>query len=56
MCDLNLPGLHVNFGSPLPDQTGATWSSRSQLGTAGALADVDLDGTPLLRAGRYLVT
>jgi leucyl aminopeptidase (aminopeptidase T) len=55
VCDLNLPGLHVNFGTPLPDQTGATWTSRSQLGTAGALGDVDLDGAPLLRAGRYLV-
>jgi aminopeptidase len=56
VCDLNLPGLHVSFGTPLPDQTGATWTSRSQLVTAGALADVDLDGVPLLRAGRYLVT
>lgn len=56
ICDLNLPGLHVNFGSTIPEQTGAAWSSRTQLPMTGANADVDLDGAPLLRAGRYLVT
>jgi leucyl aminopeptidase (aminopeptidase T) len=56
VCDLNLPGLHIGFGSTFRDQTGASWSSRVQLGMTGAAADVDLDGTPLLRSGRYLVT
>jgi hypothetical protein len=38
------------------EQTGAGWTSRVQLAmTAGGL-DVDLDGGPLLRSGRYLVT
>jgi leucyl aminopeptidase (aminopeptidase T) len=56
ICDLNLPGLHVNFGSTIPEQTMASWSSRTQLPMTGAAHDVDLDGLPLLRAGRYLVT
>lgn len=54
--DQNLPGLHVVFGSAAADQTGATWSTRAQLPLACAGADVDLDGAPLLRAGRYMVT
>ena len=56
VCDLNLPGLHLSFGTTLPEQTGATWSSRQQFAMTGAGADVDLDGVPLLRSGRYLVT
>ncbi|MDB4995474.1 MAG: uncharacterized protein JWM74_2906, partial [Myxococcaceae bacterium] len=55
-CDQNIPGLHLAFGCPYADQTGATWSTRTQLTVTGASADVDLDGVPLLRSGRYLVT
>jgi leucyl aminopeptidase (aminopeptidase T) len=55
LCDQNLPGLHLGFGSPIPEQTGANWNARSQVTAACAHADVDLDGAPLLRRGRYLV-
>jgi aminopeptidase len=54
--DQNLPGLHLVFGSAAADQTGATWSTRAQLALTCAGGDVDLDGAPLLRAGRYMVT
>jgi leucyl aminopeptidase (aminopeptidase T) len=54
--DLNVPGLHVGFGATLAEMTGASWTSRTQLQMACASGDVDLDGTPLLRSGRYLVT
>ena len=56
VADQNLPGLHITFGSSVPDQTGATWSTRGQLPMTAAAADVDLDGMPLLRSGRYMVT
>ena len=56
VADQNLPGLHIVFGSAAADQTGATWSTRAQLPLACAGGDVDLDGAPLLRAGRYMVT
>jgi aminopeptidase len=56
VCDQNIPGLHLAFGCPLSEQTGASWSTRTQLTVTGASADVDLDGAPLLRSGRYLVT
>jgi len=54
--DQNLPGLHVTFGSSVPEQTGASWSTRLQLPMTAAMADVDLDGLPLMRSGRYMVT
>jgi aminopeptidase len=56
LCDQNLPGLHVGFGSTFAEQTGATWDARIQVTMACANADVDLDGAALLRQGRYLVT
>jgi hypothetical protein len=56
VADQNLPGLHVIFGSAVADQTGAAWSTRAQLPFTSAGGDVDLDGAPLLRAGRYMVT
>jgi leucyl aminopeptidase (aminopeptidase T) len=55
ICDQNLPGLHLGFGATFPSQTGATWDSSSQLSFTACDADVDLDGGPLLRSGRYLV-
>ena len=55
-CDQNMPGLHIGFGSTFADQTGASWNARTQITFTCANADVDLDGTPLLRHGRYLVT
>jgi leucyl aminopeptidase (aminopeptidase T) len=55
-CDQNMPGLHIGFGSTFADQTGASWNARSQLTFTCAQADVDLDGAPLLRRGRYMLT
>lgn len=55
ICDQNLPGLHLGFGATFPAQTGASWDSPSQLSFTSSGADVDLDGAPLLRSGRYLV-
>jgi aminopeptidase len=58
VADQNLPGLHIAFGSAPGDATvtGATWSTRAQLAMTCAGGDVDLDGAPLLRAGRYMIT
>jgi leucyl aminopeptidase (aminopeptidase T) len=55
VADQNLPGLHIGFGATFAEQTGATWDSPSQLLLTAAGTDVDLDGMPLLRSGRYLV-
>lgn len=54
-CDQNMPGLHIGFGATFPDQTDAEWDAPMQLVLAATGADVDLDGAPLLRSGRYLV-
>lgn len=54
MHDENMPGLHLALGEPFAARTGATWVSHGQLAFAGSGADVDLDGEPLIRRGRYV--
>jgi leucyl aminopeptidase (aminopeptidase T) len=53
-CDQILPGLHLGLGATCPDETLASWNSSSQLLLGQAYGDVDLDGVPLIRSGRYL--
>lgn len=55
VCDQNLPGLHMSLGSTFPDATGAAPTTTAQLSLTSSGGDVDLDGAPLLRAGRYMV-
>ncbi len=55
ICDQNLPGLHIGLGTTFPEMTGAPFTTRSQLSLTCAYSDVDLDGAPLLRSGRYLI-
>lgn len=52
--DQTLPGLHLSFGATLPELTGAVAGARNHFVVAGAAADVDLDGAPLLRSGRFV--
>lgn len=54
-CDQNLPGLHIAFGSALSELTGGVIATRTQLAMTCAGADVDLDGSALMRSGRYMV-
>jgi len=55
VCDQNTPGLHITFGSTFHEQTGAPNRTRVQCTVTCAHADVDLDGTPLIRNGRYMI-
>jgi aminopeptidase len=52
--DENMPGVHLGLGETFASRTGALWSSHGQLAFAIADADVDLDGEPLIRHGRYV--
>jgi leucyl aminopeptidase (aminopeptidase T) len=55
VCDQNLPGLHISLGSTYADVTGAPFTTAAYVSLTAAGGDVDLDGAPLLRAGRYLL-
>jgi leucyl aminopeptidase (aminopeptidase T) len=53
--DQTLPGVHICLGAPLPELTGLDWSSPGQLVLTGSSPDIDIDGEPVMRRGRYLV-
>ena len=55
VCDQNLPGLHITLGSTYPEVTGAPMTTTVQMSLTSSGGDVDLDGAPLIRAGRYMV-
>jgi leucyl aminopeptidase (aminopeptidase T) len=53
--DQKMPGAHIVLGETFRDVTGATWSSGSLIGATCTHCDIDVDGTPLLRGGRYVI-
>ncbi len=52
--DEHMPGLHISLGENYRERTGATWTARGQLALTMAASDVDLDGSPIIRRGRYV--
>lgn len=52
--DLKMPGFHAVLGHTSPEHTGASWSSEVEVPLLVRRADVDVEGTPILRNGRYV--
>jgi leucyl aminopeptidase (aminopeptidase T) len=52
--DEKIPGVHIAFGHPYSEHTGATWTSRSHIDVVGRDFDVWFDGRQVMRSGRYL--
>jgi leucyl aminopeptidase (aminopeptidase T) len=53
--DEKIPGVHVAFGHPYAQHTGADWISSTHIDCVGRNFDVWMDGEPVMRAGQYLV-
>lgn len=53
--DEKFPGVHVAFGDPYPEVTGADWSCPTHLDVLASRADVWVDGRLVMEAGRPLV-
>jgi leucyl aminopeptidase (aminopeptidase T) len=52
--DLKMPGFHVTLGHTAPELTHAERDSKVEVPLLVRRPDVDVDGTPVLRAGRYV--
>lgn len=52
--DLKMPGFHLSLGHTAPEHTGAEHDSPVEVPLLIRRPDVDVDGTPVLRAGRYV--
>lgn len=53
--DEKLPGLHLAFGHPYAEHTGADWKSTTHIDIVGRNFDVEIDGVPIMKNSRYLV-
>jgi leucyl aminopeptidase (aminopeptidase T) len=54
--DEKIPGLHLAFGHPYSEHTGADWRSSTHIDIVGRHFDVALDGVPIMKDSRYLVS
>jgi len=53
--DEKLPGLHIAFGHPYGEHTGAPWSSSTHIDVVGRQFDIEVDGIPIMKNSRFLV-
>ena len=53
--DEKLPTLHVAFGHPYAEHTGAKWKSTTHIDIVGREFNVWFDGDPIMEGGRYLI-
>ena len=52
--DEKIPGVHIAFGHPYSEHTGADWVSETHIDVVGRDFDVWFDGAPIMKRGRYL--
>lgn len=53
--DEKIPGVHIAFGNPYGDHTGAQWFSSTHIDVVGRKFDIWADDRQLMREGRFLV-
>jgi leucyl aminopeptidase (aminopeptidase T) len=53
--DEKIPGVHIAFGHPYAEHTGANWISRTHIDCVGRDFDIWFDGEPVMKSGRFLV-
>ncbi len=53
--DEKIPGVHIAFGDPYGEHTGANWLSHSHIDCVGRDFDIWFDGEPVMRAGQFLI-
>ena len=51
--DEKIPGVHVAFGAPYSDETGAPWDARTHIDCVILETDVWLDGQQVQKGGQY---
>ncbi len=51
--DEKLPGLHVAFGNPYPEITGADWDAKTHVDVIPTNCTIEVDGQVIMRDGRF---
>jgi aminopeptidase len=53
--DEKIPGVHIAFGHPYAEHTGADWKSKTHIDCVGRNFDIWFDGEQVMRGGKFLV-
>jgi leucyl aminopeptidase (aminopeptidase T) len=53
--DEKLPGLHLAFGHPYAEHTGASWCCPTHLDVVGRYFDIWFDGEQVMAEGKFLI-
>jgi aminopeptidase len=53
--DEKIPGVHIAFGHPYAEHTGASWVSKTHIDCVGRDFDVWFDGEKVMEGGKFLV-
>jgi leucyl aminopeptidase (aminopeptidase T) len=54
--DEKFPGVHIAFGNPYGEHTGADWFSSTHIDVVGTRFDIQVDDRPIMEQGRFLIT
>jgi aminopeptidase len=53
--DEKFPGIHIAFGNPYGEHTGADWFSSTHIDVVGLNFDIWVDDQPIMRSGKFLI-
>jgi leucyl aminopeptidase (aminopeptidase T) len=53
--DEKYPGVHIAFGNPYGEHTGAKWYSSTHIDVVGRKFDIWVDGEQIMRGGAFLI-
>lgn len=53
--DEKFPGVHIAFGNPYGEHTGANWYSSTHIDVVGRKFDIWVDGQQIMRGGEFLI-
>jgi leucyl aminopeptidase (aminopeptidase T) len=53
--DEKIPGIHIAFGHPYAEHTGADWRSKTHIDCVGRDFDIWFDGEQVMKSGKFLV-
>jgi len=53
--DEKIPGVHIAFGHPYAEHTGADWFSKTHIDCVGRDFDIWFDGEQVMRGGKFLI-
>ena len=50
-----MPGLHVAFGNPYPEHTGADWDANTHIDVIPTCCTIEVDGREIMRDGVFTI-